>query len=167
MKCERCHQKDATVFFEQTVNGESKSMHLCHDCAAVVKKEGFFEAAPFSLGGNLFGDLFGFAAPARVASAKKTCPLCGADFATIRREGKVACPRCYETFAEELEPTVRSLHGKVTHTGRAPLGHRAARDKQNKLAALRDALKKAIDEEQYEEAARLRDEIRALEKEEN
>lgn len=167
MKCERCHEQEASVFLEQTINGESKSMHLCEDCATVVKKEGLFEHTPFPFGTDIFNDLFGFSAPVRIGSSAKTCPDCGASFAVIRHEGKVCCPRCYETFAEELSPTVYSLHGKVTHTGRAPAGLRAKRDKKERLDTLNRELRHAIEQEEYEKAATLRDEIRTLKKEEN
>ena len=164
MNCEKCNAREATVFFEQTVNGETKTMHLCHECAAKVKQEGFFKG--FDLfGDQFFGGLFGISAPERTAG--RTCPQCGASFADIRREGKVCCPACYAAFAAELEPTLRSLHGNVTHTGRAPAKQRAVQSKQTKLKELRSALQAAIASEQYEEAARLRDEIRTLEKEEN
>ena len=164
MNCEKCNAREATVFFEQTVNGETKAMHLCHDCAAKIKQEGFFKG--FSLfDDHLFGGLFGISAPERTAG--KACPQCGATFADIRREGKVCCPACYAAFAAELEPTLRSLHGNVTHTGRAPAKRRAIQSKQTKLKDLREKLQAAVASEQYEEAARLRDEIRSLEKEEN
>ena len=167
MKCERCSQKEATVFFEQTLNGHTTSMHLCADCASETKKEGFFGNATFSLGTELFGDLFGFTAPGRAVSTAKSCPDCGATFSAIRREGKVFCPRCYEAFAEELSPTIHSLHGKAVHTGRVPRKSREGREKQSKLTTLREQLKSAVAAEQYEEAARLRDEIRTMEKEEH
>lgn len=165
MKCEKCNQKEATVFFEQTLNGAHTSYHLCAACAEQMKKESF--GGGFGLGGDLFTDLFGFGTSARVASAAKSCPLCHTTFATIRREGKVACPKCYETFAEELAPTIRSLHGKATHTGRAPAARHTVRQKKNELESLRDQLRAAIESERYEEAAKLRDQLHALEKEEN
>lgn len=165
MKCERCKEKEANVFLEQTINGESKSMHLCEACAAAVKKEGFFEGAPFPFGTDLFGDLFGFTAPHRLPTAGKACPKCGATFAAIRREGKVSCPHCYEFFREELAPTVQSLHGRATHNGRAPAGLRFEREKKTKLDTLRRELRAAVEDEQYEKAAQLRDQIRSLEKE--
>ena len=167
MKCEKCNQREANVFLEQTINGTHTAMHLCEACAAAIKKEGFFEAPPFPFGTDLFGDLFGFTAPQRLPNAGKACPACGATFAVIRREGKVSCPGCYDFFREELAPTVHSLHGRVTHTGRAPAGLRSKREKQTQLDALRRDLRAAIEGEQYEKAAELRDQIRTLEKEEN
>ncbi len=162
MKCEKCNEKEATVFFEQSVNGESKSMHLCPECAAKVKKEGFFED-PFSFSGNLFGSLFGLGTPQRTGT--KRCGSCGATWADMRREGKALCPECYRTFSEELEPTLRSLHGKVSHNGRTPAGRRVIKEKEEKLAALKSELAAAISAEEYEKAAVLRDRIKATEKE--
>ena len=164
MKCEKCNQKEATIFFEQTVNGESRSMHLCPECAASVKKEGFFDEG-FPFGANLFGSLFGLGAPQRTGASPKKCEGCGASFADIRREGKAACPRCYTTFARELEPTLRSLHGNVTHVGRAPAQRKGAKEKARQLDGLRNALRTAVAAEEYEKAAELRDQIKTLEKE--
>ena len=164
MKCEKCNEKEASIFFEQTVNGESRSMHLCPECAAKVKKEGFFEES-FPFGTSLFGSLFGLGMPQRSVPSAKKCEGCGAGFADIRREGKAACPRCYTTFARELEPTLRSLHGNVTHVGRAPALRKGVKQKAQRLEELRTALRSAIAAEEYEKAATLRDEIKSLEKE--
>ena len=91
MKCERCHEQEASVFLEQTINGESKSMHLCEDCATVVKKEGLFEHTPFPFGTDIFNDLFGFSAPVRIGSSAKTCPDCGA---SKSEKTTWDCPQC-------------------------------------------------------------------------
>ena len=162
MKCEKCNEREATVLYKQTVNGESTSLHLCPECAARMQAESGF-GSHFPLGHNLFGDLFGITAPAH--SATKKCESCGATFADVRRAGKVCCPDCYRAFAAELEPTIRSLYGKTQHVGRAPAQKRAARDKQNKLNSLKQELRTAIESERFEDAARLRDEIKSLEKE--
>ena len=163
MKCEKCKENEATVYLQQSINGNTRSMHLCAKCAAQLQGGGLFGEDAFSFGGfggNLFSDLFGIAPHERVAD--KTCPACGASFAEIRREGKVCCPACYAAFADELEPTIRSIHGNVVHTGRAPAARRAKRNKEEKIAELKKQLTAAIDAEKYEEAAKLRDEIRKI-----
>ena len=165
MKCEKCNEREATVLYKQTINGETTSAHLCAECAAKMQGEAGF-SAHFPFGGNLFGDLFGIASPA-ISPAAKRCEGCGATFADIRRAGKVCCPACYQSFAAELAPTIHSLYGKAVHVGRAPAQRRAARDKQNKLSALKNELREAIAAERFEDAARLRDEIKNLEKEGN
>lgn len=164
MKCEKCNEREATVLYKQTVNGVSTSAHLCAECAAKAQSEAGF-SAHFPFGGDLFGNLFGISAPVKAPASKK-CE-CGASFSDVRRAGKVFCAKCYDTFAAELEPTIHSLYGKAVHMGRAPAKKAAARDKQNRLIRLKNELRAAIEQEKFEDAARLRDEIKALEKEEN
>ncbi len=165
MKCENCKQKDAVVFFEQTVNGETRAMHLCRECAAKIQNEGLFaEAFPF--GGNLFGALFAPESVQFSGNAQKRCPGCSSTFADIRHAGKVCCPTCYAAFEKELAPTLRSVHGNASHSGRCPRGLRDSRQKKARLSELRTALSAAVAAEEYEKAAALRDEIKSLEKEE-
>ena len=87
MKCEKCNEREASVFLEETINGETKSMHLCHECAGNVQKEGFFNVS-FPFGADLFGGLFGLSAPTVTLGSAKTCPDCGATFALIKREDR-------------------------------------------------------------------------------
>ena len=75
----------------------------------------------------------------------------------------MGCPACYEAFKEELEGTIRSIHGNTKHVGRAPARFRQGRERQDKLAQLRAQMKEAIANEAFEQAAALRDEIRSLE----
>lgn len=169
MICEKCKKKEATVFYEETINGTKRSYSLCSDCAAEMEKQG--ELSPgygaFSLpsfGGfhdALFGGLFGLSAGK--PQQKKTCPQCGATMDDLRANGKVGCPECYTAFREELDSTIRSIHGNVKHVGRAPARFRQNREKADRLATLKRQLKEAIAEESFERAATLRDEIRALE----
>lgn len=163
MKCEKCNAREATVLFKQTINGVTTTAHLCHECAALQQGSSFSGAFPF--GGNLFEGLFGIPSPDKVT--QKTCPQCGASWTQIRRDGKPHCAGCYTAFSAELEPTVRSLYGSASHTGRSPSRCRVKREKESLVATLRSRLQEAIAAEQYEQAAQLRDEIKALEKEDN
>ena len=162
MKCEHCKQKEATCFYQINTGGTLHSYSLCEDCAAKMQFEGLGFSSPFEDMSHLFGGLFGAVKPTQ--KADKTCPACGARWRDIAAKGKVFCAKCYEAFGEELAPTLRSLHGGATHTGRAPARERAMREKDTRLASLRAELTKAIAEENFELAATLRDEIRALEK---
>ena len=175
MICEKCKKRDATVFYEQTVNGKSRSYSLCGECAKEMKQNGelmidtdwnggFFGASPFgALSDNFFSGFFGL--PETVRTSKKLCPLCHASCENFRTSGKAGCPSCYETFAAELEATLRSIHGNTKHVGKAPAKHKKKQDGKNQLEALREQLAQAIKQEDFENAARLRDEIRKLEAE--
>ena len=171
--CQNCQKKPAVFYYEQIVNGMKSNFALCADCASEWKRahkkseENYFpmsDASPFSGIDALFGSLF---APNGISHQyeSKRCPLCRATFADLKHSGKIGCASCYETFAEELAPTLRSLHGTQKHTGRTPASFKEENQKEKKLEELRAALKAAVDAQAYEDAVKLRDEIRALEKE--
>ena len=127
-------------------------------------------ADPFSdLHENLFGGFFGVPKQ-KTLSTQKKCS-CGYTYLDISQKGKVGCPSCYTVFKEELAPTLRSIHGTTTHTGCVPSRHRAKKERNERLKLIKKQLHEAIQREDYEAAARLRDEARALqadkEKEEN
>jgi protein arginine kinase activator len=165
MKCEHCNQNEATVFYEEIINGVKRSAHLCPACAAKLQGAGEPIFAPASLGSHLLDSLFGFTGTP-VAAPKKTCPGCKATWNDLLKSGKAFCPTCYTTFREELKPSLRSLHGgNLTHAGRAPADRRAKKERSDRLESLKKQLAEAISTENFEKAAGLRDEIRALEKE--
>ncbi len=162
MLCEKCKKNQATVFYQENINGNQRSYALCNECASTAEtgysSYGDLFSVP-SLGNQLFGGLFGHTAPQK----GKTCPACGATFSDFRTNGKVGCPECYAAFSEELGATIRSIHGNVNHVGRAPARFRKNREKQDRLVDLKTQLKSAIEQENFELAATLRDEIRTLE----
>lgn len=91
------------------------------------------------------------------------CPVCGASFDDIVRNGRVGCAECYHTFSERLTPLVQRLHGEAVHCGKAP-GANLPQPRQNtQLVVKRRALREAIDTQNFEYAAALRDQIKALE----
>lgn len=172
MLCEQCKKRTATVFYNEKLNGRSRSLSLCGECASKLRESGEIRdvtsmigsfADPFSaLQDERFGDFFGL----RILRAKEEkilCPSCGRALAAILNDGKVGCAECYSAFSGELSPLLRSLHGGATHRGRIPSRLLARRARIEQLSRLREELQKAITEEKFEEAARLRDEIRILE----
>ena len=174
MLCEKCKKRTATVFYNENINGKTRSYSLCGECAAKLHEKGELQditsmigsfADPFSsLHHDLFGSFFGISA--RVQSGTdKVCPECGMTFHEIAKSGKVGCPACYTTFAEELSHLIQSVHGTTQHTGNVPARHRVKKERNEKLNQLKVDLQKAIENEEYENAAELRDEIRKLENE--
>ncbi len=175
MLCEKCKKKEATVFYEETINGSSRSYSLCADCAGEMEKsgeltlhKGFFGSSPVgSLTDGLFGGLF--AIPDTTRTSRKLCPLCHASLESLKRSGRVGCPQCYDTFADELRGSIRAIHGAVKHIGKSPKKREEAQapevETNTQLDNLKAELKAAISEENFEKAAELRDRIRAIEKE--
>lgn len=163
MKCEHCNQNEATFFYEENINGTKHAAKLCAACAAKLKGGDALSFPTFAgFGSHLLDGLLGFSG--NVAAPQRSCPVCNATWADLRRTGKARCPACYDAFRAELIPTLRSLQGgNLTHTGRAPADRRARQEKRDRLDTLKKQLSEAITTENFEQAAALRDEIRSLE----
>lgn len=154
MLCEKCKKNNATVLYKQTVNGKSEQYALCSDCTGKVSFGGFFDD-DF----NFFGSMF----EKKTNEREQVCNLCGATYAQIAKEGKVGCSKCYEVFADRLRPSIERIHGNTKHVGKKPKDAVVRDDRAEKLNELRTRLSAAIADERFEEAAKLRDEIKEME----
>jgi len=96
------------------------------------------------------------------AAERKICPMCGCSFADITKTGKAGCGECYETFKQELTPTVIRIHGTANHTGKIPQNRSLQISAKRKIEELSKRIKKAIEEQNFEEAAVIRDEINKI-----
>ena len=96
---------------------------------------------------------------------RKTCSMCGLSFADITKTGKVGCGECYEIFKNELKPTVIRIHGTANHTGKIPKNRSVQISAKRKIEELNIRMKKAIEEQNFEEAAVIRDEINKINQE--
>ena len=169
MLCERCKTNEATVHYREIMNGKEKKYLLCADCAREMEKSGeiSFSAPKFfaeseNMLNSMFGSLFAPPRGERALSEAKKCPLCGATFGELVKEGKVGCAKCYDTFAAELERTISGIHGQSTHAGKSPAKLRDKLDVKQKIRALERELREAIKDERFERAAELRDELNGL-----
>ena len=112
---------------------------------------------------NLNGfDLLSFGPAYPDYNERKTCPLCGANFAHIAQSGKIGCGECYSAFKAELEPTVIKIHGRAKHIGKVPKNLESKISLKRKLDELNIKLKNLIEVQNFEEAVLVRDEINNL-----
>ena len=149
MKCDLCKQNEAEVAVKQAIDGQERELLVCPDCA---------RRAAGSLVGSLVELLLGAAVDLHLpARDDPACPGCGLARSAFRKSGRLGCARCYEAFARELAPMLRDMQGGERHVGKFPARERLGRD----LAELNRALKEAVREQRFEEAAILRDRIRA------
>lgn len=160
MLCDSCRKADAVVHLTKIENGKRTELHLCAACA---EKEGILiNGKDIEAWGNNF---FGKTAPGDdevAVTAEVTCPKCGMTFADFNRTGLFGCSACYTAFSEEIQPVLRRIHGHVRHVGNVPVcGTDVFRTKAH-IKKLRRELKLMVAQENYEEAARIRDEIKAL-----
>ena len=161
MKCSKCNNNEATVFYREVINGKETKYALCAECAAKAEK-GIMESLYEPFESSLLGSLFTGKYTKVPKTEEKKCTLCGATFRGLCENGKAGCPECYRVFSKEFGPTLSRLHGSAVHRGRAPGKYREKREAETKLLTLENKLKEAISEERYEDAASLRDEIREL-----
>ncbi|MEX0703607.1 MAG: UvrB/UvrC motif-containing protein [Planctomycetales bacterium] len=160
-KCHRC-QKPATLHITEIKSGEVQELHLCESCAQEYLK--YADSAEPE-------DAEGLAAKLAEVSGDQdleeidqlVCPNCGITFKEFRSQGRLGCPHDYIAFEDELLPLLENIHGETQHCGKFPKRAPDASRRQYQLIKLRTELRTAIEEEHYETAARLRDDIQKLE----
>ena len=148
--CEKCGKNESTFFYQEMKNGAKKEMHLCSHCAKAMQlsSEEFF--TPFSLFSPFGG---------RKYEEEKTCSRCGMTLSEIQKKGKFGCSECYDTFSKKLDLTPfigKGYEGNIPKNS----GENETKEPPSPLASLKEELKKALEKEEYEKAAILRDKIR-------
>lgn len=153
MICEKCGKNNATVMYTQIVNGQKSSLNICSACAS---QESIFDN---------FGSLLSFGS--RESSSNTICPCCSMTLAEFTRRGKVGCGECYNTFRNHAAAMLKKIHGTAKHVDISSAeSHEKKEGKNeevNEIDALRKKLTDAIENENFEEAALLRDKIREME----
>jgi protein arginine kinase activator len=160
VKCENCNEHDATVHYTEIEGSEKREIHLCEDCyhkkAAPVQKM-------VDLAEILKSLLHGHAAAKETgAAAKALCPTCGISLAEFRASGRFGCPNDYRVFHDAIAPLLEKIQHGGRHVGSVPARAGVALQRENELIRLRRELERAVQREEYEEAARLRDRIRQV-----
>jgi protein arginine kinase activator len=162
MVCDNCGSSDAVVHLTQIVNNEMSTHRLCEKCAAEKGLEGAPEPVGFPL--TDFLAQMGDVALDEADPPESGCPFCGLTFQDFRETGRLGCPQCYETFATHLRKLLRRIHGGVQHVGKVYLPpDPSASDMERRLDGLRRKLHRAVESEDFERAAELRDQIRSME----
>lgn len=157
-KCRRC-TKPATLHITEIKSGQARSLHLCENCA----KEYLDSVTPgTSPDEETSGGEGGFE-ESEAESQEVACEQCGMTFKKFRSQGRLGCAHDYEVFREKLVPLLESIHGERQHIGKCPQQRPQATRRHQELARLRSELKSAVEAEDYETAARLRDAIREAE----
>jgi len=162
-RCDSCGERDAVIHLTQIVDNTVSTLHLCEQCAAEKGVDTAAQVAKYPLG-DFLASLGEAAAPEAGGGAVAACPGCGATLQDFRRTGRLGCAECYAAFGSQLRDLLRRIHGNTQHEGeryRGPAG--AAAPASADLGALRDGLRRAVEAEDFEAAARLRDAIRGLE----
>lgn len=163
MLCDECKEKPATVHLIQVFNGQKKESHLCEECAAQKTGVMLDQGSQFSIP-NLLGGMFGSIYTMQSLANTSKCPNCGMSFQDIRQIGKLGCSECFKLYEQELEASLRRIHGNSRHIGKIPVrgGHKVLLKQQ--LDELKNQLQEAVRQEEYEKAAQIRDELKEMER---
>ncbi len=161
MLCEICGKKRATVHVTEIVNGKTTEVHLCENCA---KKKGMVDAQSFGIADLLTGLIdLGIEVGEREKTLK-SCPGCGMTFKDFKKTGRFGCAQCYETFRKPLLPLLEKIHGSVHHFGKSPKKISGRLKEQSEIQQIQHRLNVVIEKEEFEEAVKLRDKIKELQK---
>lgn len=164
MLCQNCGKVQATRHYKSNINGAVQEAHLCADCARELGYEQTFEASfpHFGFGlGSLLSDLFPM--PSAQLKPANACPLCGSTLADISGSGRLGCEECYDVFSDALDPYLKRMYGNAAHTGRVPKSAGSQIKARRELERLKNEMNTAVQAQEYEKAAKLRDEIKHLE----
>lgn len=180
MLCENCGKKEANVRYSENINGVKKEMNLCEECS---KRLGVTDQIDFRMPSLDFSNFFGsfledFASmpnfiPLLEQVKDVKCESCGYTFNDIVNSGRYGCANCYDVFEDRMDPILKKLQGANRHTGRLgkisdnnvkfdKTSDNNVENENNGKSKLEEELKKAIKEERYEDAAKLRDEIKKM-----
>jgi protein arginine kinase activator len=159
MQCCVCKEKPATVHLTQIVGDKMQKVDLCEECA---KAKGFNDPTSFAMADLMLGLGASQELDPSAAGTELKCARCGFSQADFKKSGRLGCPDCYKTFAEGLSGLLKTMHKGTRHIGKAPEALRATRENSDRLKSLQKKLAKAIEGEDYEMAAGLRDEIKSL-----
>lgn len=165
MMCEDCGAKPAVFHFVTITNDEKTERNLCPDCMAKYKKQlpGFDIKNLAGILNNLIeGKRSGNKEEIDPETAAITCQQCGMSYGEFRKCGMLGCAQCYKAFHDPMTALLQRIHGNTQHAGRIPGGEHSGTSIRMNIDRLKQLLQKAIAAEEYEQAAKLRDSIRAL-----
>lgn len=186
MKCENCGKNNANVKYTQIINGEKKQMFLCEECSEKLGINDIHFNMPINFTNFLtdfFDDMNDISLIPSIGKTNQLeCSKCGLNWDDFLHTGKFGCSNCYSDFESRIDPILRSMQGATNHIGRIgkviegnnikqnlddKISNNEANSNQtkqiNELEQLKADLKQAVKEERYEDAAKIRDEIKKKE----
>ena len=164
MLCEDCNKSKATIQWTQIINNKKTVLNLCRKCA---EKRGFhspFEGVPFPLA-EFLSSMLDKGIKEGELTAELKCPSCQMTFAEFSRVGRLGCGSCYTTFRPQMNDLLRKIHGSNQHRGKIPFTSGDAMKPLREERKLQEELKRAVERENFERAAEIRDKIKTLIKE--
>lgn len=173
MLCQYCNERPAKLHMTKIENNQKKELHLCEICAQEYDQSEFNFEQPFPLQNILPGliqlDLGGLkegkSKKESSAQPREKCQNCGLTYQEFARRGQFGCSDCYTQFDDQLRPILKRIHGSTGHSGKVPKRSGGTLRIKRRISELKEELQRCIHREEFERAAQIRDEIKALEHE--
>ena len=162
MLCDACKKREAVVHIVKIEDGQRTDVHLRATCAK--RQSNFSNMRDVNIIDNDFFRKMAYPDYQGDRGDEPRCASCGMTYGEFNHVGKFGCPDCYEAFKEEIPPLLRRIHGHSKHVGKVPNRGTGVFRTATQVKRLRQHLQKLVQEERYEEAAKVRDEIRALQR---
>jgi len=172
MLCKNCNKNEATFHYTEIINGAKKEIVLCDECRNKLGISSLDFNIPLEIP-HFFSDFFedNSFIPELDTVKKLTCDVCGMSYDEFIDGGRIGCINCYNVFEPKLDAILKNIHGSSAHKGRSLNSAKCNKPEKikevpqnNELEKLKNKLKELVKEEKYEEAAKVRDEIKKLEK---
>jgi len=162
MKCQICQNNDASIKFTHIINGVKSEAYFCQKCAEEKGMDNPFQAMQPFLEQMMLAMIQEKREKeiSRAVYSQKICTGCGLSFQSFLDSGRLGCPKCYVSFRDELKPLLRRIHGTTRHESARHVKSENARHQI--IEKLRKELATAVEEEEFERAAALRDKVRQL-----
>ena len=161
MQCDVCAKKKATVHLTEIVDEQMSEMHLCEDCARAKSSQ---MEQQFGLA-DLLAGLGDFSKQMKdPEKVNLNCSNCAMSYDDFRKFGRLGCSKCYDSFKTHLSTLLKKIHGSNQHFGKSPV--KIPQEERKKIEHLQDyknQLMHAIQVEDFEKAAQLRDKIKDVE----
>lgn len=167
MLCERCGDNEASVHLTRIINGSKEEIHLCEECArnsSQLNMDDSNLSFQSLLSGILNNNFTGANSSVfeNNTSDKLVCDNCGLSYQEFTKNGLFGCENCFEVFENKLDALFKRIHGNIRHTGKMPLLFKQKFEVESEISKLQNKMQTAVDEEDFEKAAEIRDKIHAI-----
>jgi protein arginine kinase activator len=170
MICQKCGKNEASVHLTRIINGEKEELHLCESCAKKSDEFSFHSDNNFTFQSLLSGVLNNSFSDKNKSILKDNlieeniCGNCGLSYLDFSKSGLFGCSDCYDKFEDKLDPLFKRIHGSNRHTGKKPSKYKIKKDTEKEIDLLKAKMEEAVEKENFEEAAEIRDRIHEIKK---
>lgn len=161
MLCQNCGKNEATTHIKKIVHGEATQVHLCSNCAEHLGYSNAFSGFGMNVS-RILSNFFPDVSLLSSGGEELRCPHCGFTFPDVIRTGMMGCPECYNIFYDKLKPSLSRIHGRATYTGKMSSSYDDDSYIKDTIRELQDEMKEAVEAQNFERAAEIRDELKEL-----